>query len=273
MFIALIITLAIVAAVAAGFAVGRSAHDNLVARVRKQTAEAQPPVEGRYSADLVHDQPGEVQRFFNHAIAPDTPFASAVTLEMEGQFRPKPEGGFAPFTATEILSNEGFLWEASVAFAPNRTVEGADGFGAQGGFTRFYLFRYLPKVSASGPEASQSAAARAVGEFLWFPHALLPQAGTAWSVKPDGRITFYREIHGWPVSGTLTLEPSGAVRELVMARHRGGPDKGLHTFVVTVEEYGVFARYTVPIRVRASWHSPRIREDFFIATIKSADYR
>ncbi|BAZ69527.1 hypothetical protein NIES4106_43000 [Fischerella sp. NIES-4106] len=82
------ILLSIAALVAIAFlilVVVRIKNDNEVSIIWQKLADL--PTENVFTEDMVAGLPTPVQRYFLHAIAPGTPLASSVTLEMSGSFR------------------------------------------------------------------------------------------------------------------------------------------------------------------------------------------
>jgi|SRR5215468_5240290 len=66
-----------------------------------------------FTEDMVSDLPGPARRYLLHAIRPDTPLASSVSLEMRGTMRLKPEQEWMPMKARQILAPpKGFVWRA-----------------------------------------------------------------------------------------------------------------------------------------------------------------
>ncbi len=63
----------------------RIKNDNKLSKIWLELTDL--PTENVFTEDMVAGLPNSVQRYFLHAIAPGTPLASSVTLEMSGSFR------------------------------------------------------------------------------------------------------------------------------------------------------------------------------------------
>src|SRR4051794_8989962 len=99
--------------------------------------------------------PEPVQRYLQHAIAPGTPLASAVRLQMHGEIKLKE---WLPFTAEQVISlGRGMIWKAKVRLygAP---ITGSDRIVDGEGAMRWKLFGIIPIVKASGPDTTRSTA-------------------------------------------------------------------------------------------------------------------
>ncbi|MGL4881728.1 MAG: DUF6544 family protein, partial [Waterburya sp.] len=62
------------------------------------------PTQTIFTQDMVENLDEPVQRYFLHAIAPGTPLASYVELEMSGEFKLKPDAQWLPMQASQIIS-------------------------------------------------------------------------------------------------------------------------------------------------------------------------
>lgn len=120
------------------------------------------------------------QRMLGAAIEPGTPLARAARLRMRGSIR---LNRWLPFHANQIIApGLGFVWKASVA-GLNR---GYDRYTDNVGEMQWKLIGLVPVSSASGPDASRSAAGREAGERFWLPMSLLP--GPRSGVVRGGRL-------------------------------------------------------------------------------------
>ena len=146
------------------------------------------------------DLPEPARRYFLHAIAPGTPLAQAVVLEMEGAIRIQPDGPWLPMQARQVLAPpHGFVWEAAVRQGVMR-LSGADSYGADEGHMRFRLWGLVPVVQGGGPDVTRSARGRLAIEAVMHPAALLPQRGVVWDA-----------VDAHTARATLTIEAESAV--------------------------------------------------------------
>lgn len=218
---------------------------------RLETLVRALPVRGGFRPEVVADAPEPVQRYFEAGIAPGTPLAAAVRLEMRGSIK---IGRWLPFRARQLLAPSlGTVWEARVA----GVISGSDRYVAGFGGMDWKLFGLRRIVHAEGPDVSRSAAERAAGESIWVPTALVPTAGVEWTAVADDRIAVEVDTDGRRTRVEHALDPSGAPVSSSFARW-GDPDNtgrwGRHPFGVEVTGQGTFDGVTIPARGRAGWH-------------------
>jgi hypothetical protein len=192
-----------------------------------------------------------VRRYFEAGIAPGTPLAAAVRLEMRGSIK---IGRWLPFRARQLLAPAlGTVWEARVA----GVISGSDRYVEGSGGMDWKLFGLARIVHAEGPDVSRSAAERAAGESIWVPTALVPTTGVEWTVIADDRIAVEVDTDKRRTRVEHVLDPSGALVSSTFARW-GDPDNtgtwGRHPFGVEVTGQGTFAGVTIPAQGRAGWH-------------------
>ena len=192
-----------------------------------------------------------VRRYFEASIAPGTPLAAAVRLEMRGSIR---IGRWLPFRARQLLApSVGTVWEARVA----GVISGSDRYVAGSGGMDWRLLGLVRMVHAEGDDVSRSAAGRAAGESIWVPTALLPGAGAEWTATAEDRIAVDVGTDGHASRVEHVLEPSGRLVSSSFARW-GDPDNSgtwaLHPFGVEVTGHRTFGGVTIPAEGRAGWH-------------------
>ncbi len=276
----LLIVLAMAAAVA--WLIGNRGY-----RTRMATAETAwsdlatkaYPATDRFDQSLITDLPEIAQRYFTHAIAAGTPLATTVEITMQGTFRLGSPGKVQDYAmqARQILSPPGdFVWIARM----NRGVirfSGSDGLSNGHGWTRFWMFRALPLVQASGTEdIDRAAAARPALEAIWAPASLLPANGATWlQTGPDTARITYAGTAANPID--MTLAPDGRVTQVVTERWSDvNPAKTfrLQPFGGTLTAEATFSGFTVPTAMLVGNNFGTTDFDgFFSATITSATYR
>ncbi len=217
--------------------------------------------------------PCAVGTYLRHAIAEDTPLASAVRLHMTGEIKLK---RWLPFTATQVVRlDQGFIWNARVNIEP-AFISGHDQFINGTGKCKWKLMGLLKVMSAKGPDISRSAAGRMAIERILLPSAFcrpdISWSGTALTATATSKIaTFDSQV-------TLNIDPSGMIKSVAMPRW-GNPDRGAFKslpFGGLIEEENTFDGYTIPTRLRIGWHFGTERFDkgeFFRCTITNAEFR
>lgn len=105
------------------------------------------PAENHFTKDMVAELPAPVQRYFLHTIAPSTPLASAISLEMSGCFRLEQDKPWLPMQAKQIISEQGFIWKAAIGRSLFQMV-GADYYASKSGRMRFSLWGLIGLVTS-----------------------------------------------------------------------------------------------------------------------------
>jgi hypothetical protein len=239
------------------------------------------PTVARFDPAEVAGLPEVARRYFGHAIAPGTPLYSVAFLEMEGVFLlgDKADPQRYEMTAREVIRQpDEFVWLPRLTSGP-MLVSGSDGLAGGRAWTRFFIAGSVPVAAVdTSPDMVRSAGFRGAAEAaLWLPSTLLPRNGAVWEeAGPDqARVTI--KGGGHPVTLSLTLDQSGAVREVVGQRwSNANPDKvfRLQPFGGTITASRRFGGFTIPSEVAMGNHFGT--EDylpFFQARVTGASYR
>ena len=248
----------------------------------KQMANDQPldefwnsvlPVKLTFQPGQLSGLPEDVRRYLEHAIAPETPLASAVRLRMHGEIK---LGRWLPFTADQVIHwGHGMIWRATVRMYGMPIT----------GFDRLLDGEGCDAVEAAGhhpdhdrPEITRSAAGRVIAESVWLTSALC-RDDAAWTgqeaLHPKALLT----VEGEPGEVALTIDAAGRLQNLRMRRwgNPGGGGFRYDDFGGTAEEEGTFDGYTIPTRLRIGWYfgTNRFEADgeFFRVTVDDAAYR
>jgi hypothetical protein len=198
-----------------------------------------------FDREALSELPGPVRRWLTHAIAPGTPLRTAVELEMHGELR---LGSWRPFTATQRMTPDGFVWAATARIA-GLPVVGFDRLTRGSGAMRWRLLGAIPVMSATGGDVTRSAPGRLAGELLLVVPTGAP--ALAWASSDDAHATAAVGEH----DVTLTIAPGGALTALTMTRW-GDPQAagyGPHRFSATFEGEVSFDGVTLPRSVTAGW--------------------
>jgi hypothetical protein len=233
------------------------------------TDGAAPPFDPASVADL----PPPARRYLRHVIAPGTPLARSVRLEMRGRMRRSPDAAPMVLAIEQLLVPwRGFLWWARVEggplmirvtdhYAPRGADTDADsgqgdpGSEPHGAVRVAALGGLLPMGSEEGPDVTRSSRHRLAAESVWLPATLLPAAGAQWTAVDDERATVSLSIDGEEIPITLRVDEQGQLREVTMMRHgnEGRADWGPTPYGFAVEDEATFAGYTIPSRLRGGW--------------------
>ncbi len=177
------------AAIAAWFAQSRwdEATRALQARLAAQAAGAPPYTEAQLRA-----LPAPVQRWLRRTLAEGQRAIVRARVHWAGEFNLGAPGAdrWVSFTAVQdfVPGAPGFVWDARMRMAPGVTVRVRDALVDGRGQMRGAIFGLLPVVDKADTEALAVASLRRyLGEAMWFPTALLPQAGVRWTALDESR--------------------------------------------------------------------------------------
>ena len=222
--------------------------------------------------------PEPARRYLEHTIAPGTPLASAVRLEMTGQMRLKEK--WLPFEAQQVIRwDRGLIWKAKVKMGL-LSIKGSDRFIDGEGAMRWKLLGLIPVVKARGPDISRSAVGRLQIESMWLPSVLLSDE-VAWDKAGEdpARVQAHVSVMGHEATITLEVDEEGRLKSTQMQRW-GDPEGGefqLYPFGGLALRERTFQGYTVPTELRVGWYfgTPRFDEEgeFWRATIHSMTFR
>jgi hypothetical protein len=188
-------TLLGLAALAAGIVVWRAeaswtaATEDMERRLRSQAARSGASV---YREADLSGLPPPVARYFRAALRDGQPIVTRARVAWRGEFNTGQPGKAAwkPFTATQefVPGAPGFVWNARIAMAPGVPVRVRDGFVGGAGSMRGAVLGLVKVVDVAGtPTIAAGALQRYLAEAAWFPTALLPGQGVAWTAIDEGR--------------------------------------------------------------------------------------
>lgn len=255
----------------------RAVHDRETTRLWEQLH--QPAGRQRFDPQSLATLPEPAQRYLRHAIAPGTPLAASVVVQMEGRIGLEPGADKLPFRAEQILATpNGLIWKASVGDGAVR-ISGDDRYAAGAGSMRWYLWHVIPMMSADGPDVSRSAAGRVALEAVaLLPSALVPEAGVLWQAVDERSARVRLRVGAEESSILVAVAPGGQLERIEMMRWDGEGEDGKPGYVLWVAdgfagELSV-GGYTLPKRVRVTRRAGTPQADsFFEANITAAEYR
>lgn len=235
------------------------------------------PTETRFTKDMVAELPAPIQRYFFHAIAPQTPLAASVSLKMKGNFRLSQDKPWLPMEAKEIVSaSKGFIWQAVIGNSLMQ-MRGGDYYINNSGRVRFSLWGLIPLVNTQNTDTNRSAIGRLAGEMVWLPSALLPQRGVSWQAIDETTIQASLKIDGEPITLTLFIDSDGKLLKISFPRWGEYTDDGSFAYIPFGGEFQTertFGGFTIPAQMSLGWWVGTDRyAPFFRATIEQAEFR
>ncbi len=236
--------------------------------------------EVRFDPAMVADLPEPAQRFFLHAIAPGTPLAGAVELDMTGFLALVPDDEPLSLEARQILAPpHGFIWLA-VAGGGLARIRGFDRYSDGTGEMRWELFGFVPVVRTEGEGVTRSAAGRLGMEAVMVPATLIPGSpyapeGLRWEGVDQNRARFYFPVDSEVVEAVLQVDPEGRPLRVEALRWAEDAEEGRTAGydLFAVEMAGDFSAggYTLPAAMEAGWRLGAEDEfRFFLAELDRA---
>lgn len=222
----------------------RSGHDDAGERLLS-------PPDGVFSESELAGLPAEAATHLRSAIAPGTPLATSVRIEMRGSIR---IGRWVPFRAWEVLApHTGFAWGARAAGVVVGSDRYVDGIGAMD----WKLLGLVRVMSATGPDVSRSARERAAAEAVWVPTSMLPRFGVEWTVRGADLLSARIPVGEGGLRLDLSVSSGGRLASVSLPRwgDPGGSGRfGMHTFGGEFTDHGSFGGMTIPVEGRLGWH-------------------
>jgi hypothetical protein len=210
----------------------------------------------QFSSSMVGDLPEPAQRYFRYAIIENTPLRTVVELEMTGQlgFGAKNDPKYRPMTARQVLAPPfGFVWTVQTG-----AIAGSDGASPNQSWTRFWLFKFIPIVRASGRDHWRSAFGRLVAESaFWAPASLLPSQYVRWEPLGDDSARAVVAFNGQRQSVDIFVDPRGALTHVVILRWSNeNPERifRVQPFGGELSDYREVEGYRLPFRVNGGNH-------------------
>jgi hypothetical protein len=229
-----------------------------------------------FDPPMTESLPEPARRWLTHVIAPGTPLARAVILEMRGHIR---LGRWIRFRAVQVHAPPaGFIWAARAHWGP-MWIGGYDRYSGATGEMRWRLFSRIPMMSATGPDIDRSAAGRVALDSILVPSAWLQEAVTWQTSDNDDKVLAKWQIDDQTLPVTLNVGRDGALRSLTMprwAKPRGHP-WGEYPFGGTLADETDFDGIKLSRTIRAGyfygtdkWDGPS--GEFFRAEITKARF-
>ena len=209
-----------------------------------------------FTEEMVSGLPDPARRYFLHAIRPGTPLAPRIHFGYHGSMKPGKQMPWMSLTVEQIAAKErGFVWKAR-ARSGALVLTAADHYLDGNGRMRIALFGLVPVVNATGPDLSRSALARLLIEGLLLPSSLLPGPHVQVEGIDESRFKVTVRLHGETTPITLTVDPEGRLKEIVMERWGNLTDDGSYRYIpygATVQEEGTFGGYAIPSHISVGW--------------------
>lgn len=256
-----------------GLAIAQIRNSQEVSQVERSLISE--PLPQKFTQDEIADLPEPVQRYFLHAIALGTPLVTSVKLHMGGKFRLAKDKPWLPMRSQEILTRQGFIWQATIGSGLSQ-FQGTDHYLNRSGRMRFAILGLVPAIDMQNPDTNRSAIGRLVAELTWLPSALLPRQGVQWSAIDDRTIQARLKVDDEPVTLTLAIDADGKLLQSFVLRWGDRtPDREWAYIPMGAKCHAerTFGGFTIPSQVGAGWWIGSDQYfEFFQAAIEQADF-
>ena len=230
-----------------------------------------------FSAEQLAALPAPVRRYFTAVLPEGQPLARHVRLAQQGTFLVKPESnGWAPFTAVQDFRvvPAAFVWDARIRMGHGLTVRVRDSF-VDGMGSMFGAAMAVVTVvrMENTPDMAVAALMRYLAEACWFPTALLPGAGVAWTPVDDSTARATLTVNGVVASLDFHFGADSLIRRVTGMRPRaeGGtsvPARWEGRWL----EYGVQGGVRIPVLGEVAWLLPAGPQPYWRGRITEIDY-
>ncbi|MBZ0253754.1 MAG: hypothetical protein K8I02_10495, partial [Candidatus Methylomirabilis sp.] len=170
-------------------------------------------------------------------------------------FRAGEAGQWAPFTAEQTLSPEGFLWRAEMGEGARR-IRGGDYYYKGSARVLFRAWGFVTVMRMEDPNTARSAAGRLAGELLMLPSALLPREGVRWLEAEPGVALAEVKVGEETLRLRIALREDASPERLVYDRWGLDPkteEPAYIPFRVDFPEPETFGGYRIPGGYAAGW--------------------
>ena len=230
-----------------------------------------------FSLDQLVGLPVPVSRYFTFALSPDQPLIRNARIQWEGEFRSAPNAAWKGFTALQhfTVRPPGFVWDATIRMIPLLRVRVRDGYVGGQGTMLGKVAALIPVVDQrSTPEMAAGALSRYLGEAVWLPTALLPNAGVSWTPVDDATARATLTDGTTTVSADFHFAPTGEIVGLSMTRYRDVDGRGVPTpFEATLRGgYRRVGGMMIPVEGEVAWLLPDGRFAYWRGRPMAVDY-
>jgi hypothetical protein len=253
----------------------RSRTTALVRRL-KQAGMLAPPA--RFAVADLAGLPPPVARYLRTVLTEGQPLVRHARLTQRGQFLVRPTAqGWRPFVATEhfVTHPGGFVWDARIRLAPGFAIHVRDAFVGGVGSMLASLAALWRMVSVEGtPGIAAGALHRYLAEAVWFPTALLPGQGVAWTPIDERSARATLGIAGTTVSLDFQFGVDGLVSGVFTPARARDVDGRL----LSTPWQGHFSRYAqrgamkIPLAGEVEWVLPDGPQPYWRGEITTAVY-
>lgn len=256
-------------------AIGMFAWREVSRDVARALSAPPPAAAAAFSPTRLGEVPAPVSRYFLRTLKEGQRRVLAADFQQEAEIFVG--GHWRPMHAAQrfTVAPAGFLWDARITMAPAVTVLVRDAYVRGHGSMRGEILGLFPVVSQSErPELDAGSLHRYLAEAVWFPTALLPDAGVRWSARGDRAAAATLTDAYTTVSLEFRFNEDGDVEEM-FAPDRFAETDGNYERRPWLVRCGEFAEHDgmrIPARCEVEWQLPSGPRPYWRGRITAARY-
>jgi hypothetical protein len=255
----------------------RFLHSTQALTQRLEDGRAVVPV-ARYHVSELRGLPAPVQRYFQRALKPGQKMVDRVDVSHVGTFNMSQAGQrWRPFNSRQsvVTQRPGFVWSGRINLFAGVAAFVHDAYVAGQGVLKPTLFGLVSLGSAQRADALDSAELiRYLAEAAWYPTALLPSQGVAWSAVDERSARATLKDGRSDVTLLFTFNDHGMI-ESVCSEARGRVEEGVLTSRAWEGRWSHYRRregMRVPTSGEASWLVHGCRMPYWRGAVTSLTY-
>jgi hypothetical protein len=223
------------------------------------------------------DLPDPVQRYFEHVLAAAQRPVRSVHMAQAGTLRTGTGSRrWLEFRARHEVhpASRSFAWNAAVRVLPLVTLRVQDSYARGVGSGRIGLAGLTLASDQDRPELNAGSLHRYLAEAVWYPTALLPQAGVNWTALDRRRARATLSDAGLTVSLEFRFDDDGLVSGIYTPERWYRAGRGYHRvpWEGRFEGYRRHQGLLVPTHGEVGWHRDGRLETVWKGDILSLDY-
>jgi len=229
----------------------------------------------RYDRSAIATLPAPVRSYFDFSLTQGQRIIETARIEWEGEFSMRPRR-WSSFTAKQHyrVHPPGFVWDARIRMTSILPVLVRDSYIDHMGSLRAAIGGIVRVADEHGaPELAAGELLRYLGEAVWYPTALLPDAGVTWSGIDHCSATATLTDGETSVSMVAHFAPTGEITSITAMRPRDV--KGVAVLTPWVAHLGDYAKrdgMNVPISGTVEWVLPSGRLPYWRGRLVDVHY-
>lgn len=196
-----------------------------------------------------------VQKWLKYAQVIGKEKISTVRLKQQGKMRTGQGQPWKPVKAEQYFTVDkpGFIWKASIKFAPMIKIAGRDKYYEGKGNMLIKLLSIITVADAAGKEVDQGTLVRYLAETVWFPTAAL-NSYIKWEEIDTNTARATMSFNGVTATGEFVFNEKGEVVNFIAERYMEKDGQySLETWSTPMKDYKEFNGIRIPTKGEVIW--------------------